>query len=87
MTNDVASDPLNIGQLATREQRIAQLEDRFHQHRDGDGVPVLGEEELLVVAELLDELNAITNPDGVTRDPWGRLARLMAMRIYDRLGI
>jgi hypothetical protein len=87
LTNPVDSDPLNIGQLATREQRIAQLEDRFHQHRGGDGVPVLGEEELLVVAELLDELNAITNPDGIARDPWGRLARLMAMRIYDRLGI
>ncbi|MEV0732265.1 hypothetical protein [Polymorphospora sp. NPDC050346] len=40
-----------------------------------------------VVAELLDRLNELTNPDGITRDPWGRLARLMAVRIYDRLGI
>ncbi|WP_047892796.1 hypothetical protein [Micromonospora sp. RV43] len=84
MTNN---DPFDIGPADTPEQRAAYLEEKFHKHRDEAGVPVLAEEELLVVAELLDRLNELTNPDGITRDPWGRLARLMAVRIYDRLGI
>ncbi|WP_047891180.1 hypothetical protein [Micromonospora sp. RV43] len=87
MANGVSTNPFEVGPFDTPEQRIAHLEEQFHKHRDVDGVPVLGEEELLVVAELLDRLNALTNPDGITRDPWGRLARLMAVRIYDRLGI
>ncbi|MFY1599541.1 hypothetical protein [Micromonospora sp. WMMD737] len=81
MTNN---DPFDIGPADTPQQRAAYLEEKFHKHRDDAGVPVLAEEELLVVAELLDRLNELTS---ATRDPWGRLARLMAVRIYDRLGI
>lgn len=87
MTTEANTDPFDIGPADTPEQRIAYLEQKFHQHRTDPGVPVLGEEELLVVAELLDRLNELTNPNAVTRDPWGRLARLTAVRIYDRLGI
>ncbi|GLY08252.1 hypothetical protein [Actinoplanes sp. NBRC 101535] len=81
-----APDPLDVGTILTREQRLEQLTARADRPA-GERVAVLSEEELLVVAELLDELNAITNPDGVTRDGWGRLARVMAVRVYDRLGI
>ena len=71
----------------TREQRIAFLESQAHKPAGAERRPVLTEDELLVIAELLDEQHARTNPDGNTRDPWGRLSRVMAMRIYDRLGI
>ncbi|MFY1599829.1 hypothetical protein [Micromonospora sp. WMMD737] len=87
MTNEANTNPFELGRAVDRDERIAALEEKFHRHRTDDGVPVLSEAELLVVAELLDELNAITNPGAVTSDPWGRLARLMAVRIYDRLGI
>ena len=43
---------------------------------------LLNEQEALVVAALLDELAGVY--DG---EPLGRLARAMAVRIYDRLGI
>lgn len=88
MTNETTNDdPLGIGRLLTRDERIDRLGQRADQHSRDERVGVLSEQELLVVAELLDELHAITNPDGIARDPWGRLARLMAVRIYDRLGI
>ncbi|MBM0233206.1 hypothetical protein JNW91_15835 [Micromonospora sp. STR1_7] len=87
MTTEANANPFDIGPADTPEQRAAYLEEKFDKHRTDDGVPVLGEEELLVVAELLDRLNELTNPDGITRDPWGRLARIAAVRIYDRLGI
>ncbi|MER6757587.1 hypothetical protein ABT235_25775 [Micromonospora echinofusca] len=87
MANEADANPFDVGWAASREERIADLEEKFHQHHTDDGVPVLSEAELLVVAELLDELNTITNPGEFTSDPWGRLARLMAVRIYDRLGI
>ncbi|MBM0201866.1 hypothetical protein JNW90_01185 [Micromonospora sp. STR1s_5] len=80
-------DPLDLGEPINREQRIRHLEAVVDGHSDADRKAVLGEQELLVVAELLDELHALTNPDGNARDPWGRLARVMAVRIYDRLGI
>lgn len=70
----------------TREQRIAHLETQADTP-GGDRKAVLTEKELLVVAELLDELHTLTSPDGIARDQWGRLARVMAVRIYDRLGI
>lgn len=51
-------------------------------------MPALSEEELVVVAELLGELNKLTNPGpGADTDGWGRLAAQMASRIYSRLGI
>lgn len=82
------ADPFNIGEPLTREQRLERLADRFVKHRDDDGVPVLSQEELIVVAELLGELNAITNPGpGADTDGWGRLAAQMASRIYSRLAI
>jgi hypothetical protein len=82
------SDPFDLGEILTREQRLEGLVSRFDQHRDDDGVPVLSQQELLVVAELLGELNAITNPGpAADTDGWGRLASAMASRIYSRLGI
>jgi hypothetical protein len=88
MTDEtINNDPLNIGRLLTRDERIDRLGQRADRHSRDERRAVLSEEELLVVAELLDELHAVTNPDGVARDPWGRLARIMAVRIYDRLGI
>ena len=45
-------------------------------------LPLLNEQEALVVAALLHELAGVY--DG---EPLGRLARAMAVRIYDRLGI
>ncbi|GGN74876.1 hypothetical protein GCM10010112_45510 [Actinoplanes lobatus] len=83
-----AADPFDVGELLTREQRLDGLKARFEQHADDAGVPVLGEEELIVVAELLGELNARANPGpGADTDGWGRLAAQMASRIYSRLGI
>lgn len=87
MTDQTANDPLDIGRLLNRDERITQLQQRADKHSGDERLAVLSEQELLVVAELLDELHAMTNPDGIARDPWGRQARLMAMRIYDRLGI
>lgn len=80
--------PSEIGPVIgdAREQRIAHLESQADTPCGGRKA-VLTENELLVVAELLDELHGLTNPDGNARDPWGRLARVMAVRIYDRLGI
>jgi hypothetical protein len=86
MTDRIDSEPLDFVP-ATREQRLAFLEANAERHSGDERLTVLGEQELLVVAELLDELNALTNPDGNAQDRWGRLARIMAMRIYDRLGI
>lgn len=81
-------DPFDLGDVLTREQRLERLKAQFDQHRDGEGVPVLSEEELIVVAELLGELNELTNPGpGADTDGWGRLAAQMASRIYSRLGI
>jgi DNA-binding transcriptional regulator YhcF (GntR family) len=85
-TNEVR-DPFDLGEPLTREQRLERLQARFDQHRDAAGVPVLSEEELLVVVELLGELNAITNPGQFDTDGWGRLAAQMSSRIYSRLGI
>lgn len=87
MTTKAGTEPFDIGPGDTPEQRAAHLEEKFHEHSSDVRKPVLGEEELLVVAELLDRLNELTNPDGNARDPWGRLARIAAVRIYDRLGI
>lgn len=89
MTSEVR-DPFDIGRPLTREERLERLETIADNHRGHDKrLAVLDEQELLVVAELLDELNALTNPEaaGVDQDGWGRLARQMAVRIYDRLGI
>lgn len=85
--NAGGGSPFEIGTIATREQRIRHLEGVADGHSGAERLAVLGEQELLVVAELLDELNALTNPDGNAQDRWGRLARVMAVRIYDRLGI
>lgn len=83
-----AADPFDVGTLLTREQRLDGLKAKFEQHDGDDGVPVLGEEELIVVAELLGELNARANPGpGADTDGWGWLAAQMASRIYSRLGI
>ena len=89
MTNQARPAPSEIGPIVgdTREQRIEYLAGLADRHADDKRLAVLGEQELLVVAELLDELQNLTNPDGVARDPWGRVARTMAVRIYDRLGI
>ena len=88
MTNETSTtDPFDIGPIATREQRIESLLDKADKHTGAERLAVLTEDELLVIAELLDEQHALTNPDGNARDPWGRLSRVMAMRIYDRLGI
>ncbi|RZU46525.1 hypothetical protein EV385_6599 [Krasilnikovia cinnamomea] len=89
MTHQAQPNPFGMGPIAgdDREQRLTHLQGVADEHSRAERLAVLGEQELLVVAELLDELNALTNPDGVARDGWGRLARMMAMRIYDRLGI
>ncbi len=45
-------------------------------------LPLLNEQEALAVAALLDELAGVYDGEAL-----GRLARAMAVRIYDRLGI
>lgn len=88
MTNETGTtDPFDLGEPLTREQYLEQLETRFAKHADDEGVPALSQEELLVAAELLGEFNKLVNPGAVDSDRWGRLAVLMASRIYSRLGI
>ena len=82
------TNPFDIGEPLTREQRLDRLAALFEQHRDDEGVPALGKQELIVVAELLGELNELTNPGpGADTDGWGRLAARVASRIYSLLGI
>lgn len=82
------TNPFDIPVADTPAERIAYLWKKFDQHRSDDRKAILSEEELLVVAELLDELNGRANPGpGADTDDWGRLARQASMRIYDRLGI
>jgi hypothetical protein len=77
--------PYVVG-IASRDQRLERLI-ADAEKRGATRVAVLSEEELLIIAELLDELNGLTSPTGGASDGWGRLARVMAVRIYDRLGI
>jgi hypothetical protein len=82
-------DPFDLGPVLTREERLARLRADFEKggRQLDDGVPVLSEDELLVVAELLGEFNATVNPGDVDSDGWGLLATQMASRIYSRLKI
>jgi hypothetical protein len=82
-------DPFDLGPLLTREERLEKLRADFEKggRQLDDGVPVLSEDELLVVAELLGEFNQLVNPGDVDSDGWGLLATQMASRIYSRLKI
>jgi hypothetical protein len=85
--HDPQTDPFHVGRLLSRDERIARLRGTFIEHRDDPGVPVLAEEVMVVIAELLGEFNTMTNPGDADTDPWGALAAQLASRIYSRLGI
>jgi hypothetical protein len=60
---------------------LVEVLTRDQLHRDFT-CPVLSEEEGLAVAALLDELAGVYNGEDL-----GQLARELAVRIYDRLGV
>jgi len=74
-TRDTDGNPIDRAQYAARLEK--QLTDT-----DRSGNLTVTNTEAQVVAELLDELAAVYENEDL-----GRLARVMALRFYDRLGI
>ena len=65
-----------------RDEYAGDLQQRADEARGQERLPVLSEGEGLAAAELLDELAAVYRGE-----PLGQLARELALRLYDRLGI
>jgi hypothetical protein len=65
-----------------RDDYASHLRARAERGRQAERLPLLAEEEAVAVAGLLDEIAGVYCDEHL-----GRLARELAVRIYDRLGI